>query len=103
MKHASFSVSCMLAKVYAVGEQYDNLYERASIAVGLSIIIAAFIMAPFILNWRAAVIITACVLVAVTASAGLSHFIGLDLNYALYVSLVVCVGLTMEFCAHISR
>ncbi|GMH38537.1 hypothetical protein BSKO_06421 [Bryopsis sp. KO-2023] len=89
--------------VYAVGEQYDQLPQRTMIAVSISVVVAAGIMMPLILHWFTAAIVTFCILVAVTISAGISHWMGLHLNYALYVSLVVAVGLSVEFCAHIAR
>lgn len=86
-----------------MGEQYDHLPKRTIIAVGVSVVVAAIIMIPLISHLVTVAIVTICILSAVTISAGLSHFLGLKLNYALYVALVVAVGLSVEFCVHIAR
>ncbi|GMH44649.1 hypothetical protein BSKO_12601 [Bryopsis sp. KO-2023] len=89
--------------VYGVGEQYKDLGTKTTIAVAISIGVALLVMMPLIVYWLAAVIVIACVLSAVVITAGTAHWADMNLNYSLYVSLIVAVGLSVEFCAHIAR
>lgn len=89
--------------VYGVAEQYKDLGVKAAIAIAISIAVTLIVMMPLIVHWLAAVIVAACVLSAVVLTAGTSHWFGIGLNHSLYVSLVVTVGLSIEFCAHIAR
>lgn len=89
--------------VYGIGEQYKDIGHKAVIAVAISVAVTLVVMMPLIVHWFAAIIVTFCVISAVVLSAGTSHWIGMNLNHSLYVSLVVTVGLSIEFCAHIAR
>ncbi|CAD7702840.1 unnamed protein product [Ostreobium quekettii] len=89
--------------VYGVGEQYENIARNTAIALAISVAVAAFVMMPLIIHWFAAVIVAACVTSAVVIAAGMVHWIGLRLNYTSFVALIVSVGLSVEFCSHITR
>eukprot|EP00803_Ostreobium_quekettii_P006848 evm.model.scf_1978.3 EVM.evm.TU.scf_1978.3 scf_1978:8511-13958(-) len=89
--------------VYGIGEQYENIRENTAVAIAISIGVAALAMMPLIVHWFAGVLVSLCVASAVAIGTGMVHWIGLSLNYTAYVSLVVSVGLSVEFCAHIAR
>lgn len=89
--------------VYGVGEQYKDLGVKATVAIAISLVVTLVVMMPLIVHWLAAVIVALCVLSAVVLTAGTGHWFGIGLNHSLYVSLVVTVGLSVEFCSHIAR
>eukprot|EP00210_Caulerpa_lentillifera_P000174 g169.t1 len=89
--------------VYALGDQYENLGLRTITAVGISLALACLVMIPLIASCLTAVLLVICIGSGIVLSAGTIHWLALKLNYASYVSLIVAVGLTLEFCAHIAR
>eukprot|EP00803_Ostreobium_quekettii_P009440 evm.model.scf_60.23 EVM.evm.TU.scf_60.23 scf_60:170676-175982(-) len=89
--------------VYGIGEQYESITRNTLVALGISIVVAAMVMMPLIVHWLAAVLVTLCVASAVVIGTGMIHWIGLQLNYTSFVALIVSVGLSVEFCSHITR
>eukprot|EP00210_Caulerpa_lentillifera_P000195 g190.t1 len=89
--------------IYGMGEQYENLAARTIKGVGISMAVAAAVMMPLIAHWFAAVIVSCCVLLGVLLAAGTTSWTDLDMDYGVYVALIIAVGLALEFCVHITR
>lgn len=89
--------------VYGIGEQYENIRENMLVAIAVIIALAAMFMMLLTVHWFTGALVSLCVVSAVAIGTGMVHWVGLSLNYTVYVSLIVSVGLSVEFCAHIAR
>lgn len=91
------------SKHYIFFAQYRTIYSDATILV-LGALLLDFLVAMAILgSVRTAFVLILTVGMIVTTVTGMAMINGIELNAVSLVNLVICVGLGVEFCAHIAR
>ena len=89
---------------YVFYEQYLTVWEDTFISMAISlgsILLVAFIFLGF--DLRSAVIIVFVIWMIVVNMCGLMYVWDITLNAVSLVNLVMAVGISVEFCAHITR
>lgn len=89
---------------YIFYEQYLTLKTMAitNLSIGiLSIFLVSFVLLGFD-AWIASIVIL-CVTMTMFSLLGLMYFWSIDLNALSLVNLVICLGISVEFCSHICR
>ncbi|XP_062520603.1 NPC intracellular cholesterol transporter 1-like isoform X2 [Corticium candelabrum] len=90
--------------VYVYYEQYLTIVHEAALNLGLcaaAIFIITFLLMGF--NFPCAIIVTLTVAMIVVDLMGIMYLWGITLNAVSVVNLVMAVGISVEFCSHITR
>ncbi|XP_071038011.1 NPC intracellular cholesterol transporter 1 isoform X2 [Parasteatoda tepidariorum] len=90
--------------VHVFYEQYLTMWPDTLRSLGLSV--AAIFVATFLLlglDFHSAAIVTVAVVTIVLNIMGLMYFWDISLNAVSLVNLVVAVGISVEFCSHLTR
>ena len=89
---------------YVYYEMYVTMVNQ--VAINLSVCIVAVFIVSFVLlnfNFMAAVITTTTVLMITVNMLGMMYLLDINLNPVSLVNLVMSVGISVEFCSHITR
>eukprot|EP00116_Pleurobrachia_bachei_P003400 sb/3463662/ len=89
---------------YVYYEMYVTMVEQ--VAINLSVCIVAVFIVSFVLlnfNFMAAVITTTTVLMITVNMFGMMYLLDININPVSLVNLVMSVGISVEFCSHITR
>ncbi len=57
----------------------------------------------FLLNWWSVFVVILCNGVMIIEVYGFSHWFGLRVNAVFVLNIIIAIGLTMEFTAHVGR
>lgn len=88
---------------YVFFEQYLYIEKVAILCIGLAAL-AVFLVTLLLLgNVYLSLIITVVVMMIEIDVAGVMYLWGIDLNAVSVVNLVMCIGISVEFCVHISH
>ncbi|ESN97392.1 hypothetical protein HELRODRAFT_102116 [Helobdella robusta] len=89
---------------YIFYEQYLTLKKNAIMNIATSIL-AVFIVTFILLGFDLFISIIVMITVSMTTISlfGLMYFWNIDLNALSLVNMVMCVGISVEFCSHIAR
>ncbi|KAB8345943.1 hypothetical protein FH972_022995 [Carpinus fangiana] len=91
------------SKHYIFFDQYSTIV-RVTLALVGSAIAACFIISSLLLgSIRTGLVIAVTVTMTVVDIGGAMAIAGVSLNAVTLVNLVICVGIAVEFCAHIAR
>ena len=90
--------------IYVYYEQYLTIVDATLLNVGVSLA-AVFLITFFLLGFDlwAAIILALTVAMVIVDMLGAMYLWEIELNAVSLVNLVICVGITVEFCAHIIR
>ncbi|OZJ03637.1 hypothetical protein BZG36_03924 [Bifiguratus adelaidae] len=88
---------------YVFFEQYSYIIKMASQILGLAIL-SIFVITSFLLgSLRTGAIVMLVVCMILTDVIGIMTLWDVSLNAVSLVNLVICVGISVEFCCHIAR
>lgn len=88
---------------YIFFAQYSTIVKDTFGLIGSALAIMAVISTILLGSLRTALVLTGTVLMIVCDIAGVMSLWGVSLNAVSLVNLVICVGIAVEFCAHIAR
>jgi Niemann-Pick C1 protein len=89
---------------YVFFEQYTYLFTVGAWMMGGAMVAVFLLCWLFMGNIQAAIIVTLMVVMTVVdLVGGVMMFWGIELNAVTLVNIVICVGISVEFCTHITR
>ncbi|KAF2858673.1 NCR1, Niemann-pick type C [Piedraia hortae CBS 480.64] len=91
------------SKFYIFFDQYASIVRLSTILVGASLGFIFVITSLFLGSLATGLVVTLTVLMIVTDIVGTMALVGVSLNAVSLVNIVICVGIAVEFCAHIAR
>jgi Niemann-Pick C1 protein len=91
------------SKFYIFFDQYVSIVNQAGSLLGAAAAFIFFISAIMLGSIRTAIVVTATVSMTIVTILGSMAVAGVSLNAVSLVNLVICVGIALEFCAHIAR
>lgn len=88
---------------YVFYEQYLTMWENVGISLGISVgsVFAVMLLLTFNLTSSLIILITICMITA--DMMGLMYLWNISLNAISLVNLVMCVGISVEFCSHVTH
>lgn len=91
------------SKFYIFFDQYATIVQL-TVSVLAAAIAACFVISAILLgSLRTALVVALTVTMTVVDIAGAMALFNVSLNAVTLVNLVICVGISLEFCAHIAR
>ena len=84
-------------------DQYAHIVSVAQQVLGLGLASVLIVTAVFLGSWRTGTIVTAVVALTVVNVMGVMGLWGVNLNAISLVNLVISLGISVEFCAHVAR
>jgi len=91
------------SKFYIFFDQYSSIVRLTFSLLG-SAVLACFLISSFLLgSLRTGAVISITVIMILVDIGGAMVIAGVSLNAVTLVNLVICVGIAVEFCAHIAR
>ena len=91
------------SKFYVFFDQYSSIVRLAGILLGLAMLLIFIVTSVFLGSIKTGFVVTATVLMIVIDIMGAMAVSGVSLNAVSLVNLIICVGIGVEFCAHIAR
>ncbi|TFK27057.1 multidrug efflux transporter AcrB transmembrane domain-containing protein [Coprinopsis marcescibilis] len=88
---------------YVFFDQYAHIVAVTEKVLGLGLASVLLVTAILLGSWRTGSIVTAVVALTVVAVMGVMPLWGISLNAISLVNLVICLGIAVEFCAHVAR
>jgi len=89
--------------VYALNEQYLNIEDNITMALVIAFCVMFVVMLPLIVHPLASLIVTLVLVCIEVELYGLLHALNLKLNAITMVNLLVAIGMSVEFTAHVGR
>ncbi len=91
------------SKFYIFFDQYNSIVRLTAVLIA-SAVACIFVLTAIILgSVRTAIVVAFTVVMIVVDIIGAMAVAGVSLNAVSLVNLVICVGIAVEFCAHIAR
>lgn len=91
------------SKFYIFFDQYASIISLAGTLLGSAIAIIFLLTSLLLGSLTTGLIVTLTVAMIVTDVLGIMALASVSLNAISLVNLVICVGISVEFCAHIAR
>ncbi|KAF2139411.1 uncharacterized protein K452DRAFT_289969 [Aplosporella prunicola CBS 121167] len=91
------------SKFYIFFDQYATIVKLTTTLVGSAIAIIFVLTSVLLGSLRTGLVVTATVTMTVIDIVGTMALAGVSLNAVSLVNIVICVGISVEFCAHIAR
>jgi Niemann-Pick C1 protein len=91
------------SKFYIFFDQYVSIVHLAGSLLGSAAAFIFVISTIMLGSLRTGLVVTATVAMTVVSILGSMAIAGVSLNAVSLVNLVICVGIALEFCAHIAR
>ena len=91
------------SKFYIFFDQYASIVRLASTLVGTALAFILVIATTLLGSLTTGIVVTVTVAMIVVDIAGTMALAGVSLNAVSLVNIVICVGIGVEFCAHIAR
>ena len=91
------------SKFYIFFDQYASIVSLAGTLLGSAVAIIFFLTSLLLGSLATGFVVTLTVIMIVVAVAGTMAVTHVSLNAISLVNLVICVGIGVEFCAHIAR
>ncbi|KAL4788392.1 patched family-domain-containing protein [Aspergillus varians] len=91
------------SKSYIFFDQYVSIVQVAGTLLGSAVAIIFAITSSLLGSVATGAVVTATVVMIVVDIIGSMAIAGVSLNAVSLVNLVICVGIAVEFCAHIAR
>lgn len=88
---------------YVYYEQYLTMWEDTGISLAISVgsVFAVMLILTFDLTSSLIILLTICMITA--DMMGMMYLWNIDLNAVSLVNLVMCVGISVEFCSHVTH
>ncbi|KAF2760450.1 multidrug efflux transporter AcrB transmembrane domain-containing protein [Pseudovirgaria hyperparasitica] len=91
------------SKHYIFFDQYASIVHLSTALIGSALAIILLVSAILLGSLRTAIVVTITVGMTVVDIIGTMSLAGVSLNAVSLVNLIICVGISVEFCAHIAR
>lgn len=91
------------SKFYIFFDQYASITRLAGALIGSALAIILVLSSVLLGSLATGIIVTLTVLMIVTDVLGAMALFSVSLNAISLVNLVICVGIGVEFCAHVAR
>jgi len=91
------------SKFYIFFDQYHSIVRLATTLVGAALALIFVIATTLLGSLSTGIVVTVTVAMIVVDIAGTMSLVGVSLNAVSLVNIVICVGIGVEFCAHIAR
>ncbi|KAL2353498.1 patched family-domain-containing protein [Cryomyces antarcticus] len=91
------------SKFYIFFDQYTSIVNTSFALIGAALAIILTISSALLGSLRTGAVVTTTVIMIVADIVGTMSLAGVSLNAVSLVNLVICVGIGVEFCAHIAR
>lgn len=91
------------SKFYIFFDQYVSIVRLTGTLLGTAVAIIFVLTSAILGSIATGAVITATVVMTVVDIIGTMAITGVSLNAVSLVNLVICVGIAVEFCAHIAR
>ncbi|KAL8736397.1 MAG: hypothetical protein Q9181_002430 [Wetmoreana brouardii] len=91
------------SKFYIFFDQYASIVQLAGKLLGSAVAIIFFLNSLLLGSLATGLVVTITVIMIVVAVLGTMALSNVSLNAISLVNLVICVGIGVEFCAHIAR
>ncbi|KKK25507.1 hypothetical protein ARAM_002069 [Aspergillus rambellii] len=91
------------SKTYIFFDQYVSIVQLTGTLLGFAVAIIFAITSILLGSVATGAVVTATVVMIVVDIIGSMAIAGVSLNAVSLVNLVICVGISVEFCAHIAR
>ncbi|KAI9925256.1 hypothetical protein ASPWEDRAFT_32448 [Aspergillus wentii DTO 134E9] len=91
------------AKTYIFFDQYVSIVQLTGVLLGSAVAIIFILTSAILGSVATGVVVTITVVMIVVDIIGSMAIAGVSLNAVSLVNLIICVGIGVEFCAHIAR
>ncbi|PIG79178.1 patched sphingolipid transporter (Ncr1) [Aspergillus arachidicola] len=91
------------SKTYIFFDQYISIVQLTGILLGSAVAIIFLLTSVILGSVATGAVVTATVVMTVVDIIGSMAISGVSLNAVSLVNLIICVGIGVEFCAHIAR
>ncbi|KAK4921512.1 hypothetical protein LTR28_012755, partial [Elasticomyces elasticus] len=91
------------SKFYIFFDQYTSIVSLSLALIGSALAFILAISTVLLGSFTTGLIVTITVVMIVTDIVGTMALVGVSLNAVSLVNLIICVGIAVEFCAHIAR
>lgn len=91
------------SKFYIFFDQYSSIVRLAAALLGSAVGLILVVTSIFLGSLRTGLVVTGTVIMIVVDIMGAMVVTGVSLNAVSLVNLIICVGIGVEFCAHIAR
>ncbi|KAF2257590.1 multidrug efflux transporter AcrB transmembrane domain-containing protein [Lojkania enalia] len=91
------------SKFYIFFDQYSTIVKLAGALIGSALAATLLINTVLLGSLVTAIVVTLVVAMSVSAIIGSMAIMGVSLNAVSLVNLIICVGISVEFTAHIAR
>ncbi|KAK6364590.1 niemann-Pick type C-related protein 1 [Exophiala oligosperma] len=91
------------SKHYIFFDMYSSIVRLTATLVGVAILIIFVLSSSLLGSIATGAVVSASVVMIVVDVMGVMAIAGVSLNAVSLVNLVICVGIGVEFCAHIAR
>ncbi|KJX97178.1 patched sphingolipid transporter (Ncr1) like protein [Zymoseptoria brevis] len=91
------------SKFYIFFDQYASIARLATGLVGAALAFILVISSILLGSLATGIVVTVTVIMIVVDIVGTMALVGVSLNAVSLVNIVICVGIGVEFCAHIAR
>jgi Niemann-Pick C1 protein len=91
------------SKFYIFFDQYVSIVQLTGTLLGSAVAIIFVLTSAILGSIATGAVITTVVVMTVVDIIGTMAIAGVSLNAVSLVNLVICVGISVEFCAHIAR
>ncbi|KAF4310017.1 hypothetical protein GTA08_BOTSDO01918 [Botryosphaeria dothidea] len=91
------------SKFYIFFDQYASIVDLTCALVGSALALILVVTSVLLGSLQTGFVVTITVIMTVVDIAGTMAVAGVSLNAVSLVNLIICVGIAVEFCAHIAR
>ncbi|KAI9800912.1 MAG: hypothetical protein M1833_003049 [Piccolia ochrophora] len=91
------------SKFYIFFDQYASIVRLTAALLGSALALILIITSIFLGSIKTGIVVTVVVAMIIVDILGTMAAVGVSLNAVSLVNLVICVGIGVEFCAHIAR
>ncbi|KAK5219214.1 niemann-Pick type C-related protein 1 [Exophiala xenobiotica] len=91
------------SKHYIFFDQYGSIVRLTATLVGVAVVIIFALSSSLLGSLATGAVVSVSVVMIVVDVLGVMALAGVSLNAVSLVNLVICVGIGVEFCAHIAR
>ncbi|OJJ43952.1 hypothetical protein ASPZODRAFT_135356 [Penicilliopsis zonata CBS 506.65] len=91
------------SKFYIFFDQYVSIVRLTGTLLGSAVALIFFLTSALLGSVATGAVVTATVVMIVVDILGTMAVAGVSLNAVSLVNLVICVGIAVEFCAHVAR
>ena len=91
------------SKFYIFFDQYTSIVRLSGTLLGSALATTLVVTTVLLGSITTAAVLTLTVAMTVTAIIGSMAVLGVSLNAVSLVNLIICVGISVEFCSHVAR